>query len=48
MLISNHETRYKIPTETLRELNERAIGPWLKDALIDWSIIIGTLFLPAI
>ena len=34
-----HE-RFRVPTETLRVLNRRALFPWLSDAIIDWSVIV--------
>ncbi len=33
--------KVRITPDQLKVLNERAAWPWLKDALLDWAVMIG-------
>ncbi len=35
----------RITPDQLKVLNERAAWPWLKDALLDWTVMIGAIIL---
>ena len=35
----------KITAAQLRHFNERAVWPWLKDALLDWAVMTGAIIL---
>jgi fatty acid desaturase len=37
--------RDRITPAQLKVLNERAVWPWLKDALLDWAVMIGAVVL---
>jgi fatty acid desaturase len=40
--------RDRITPAQLKVLNERAVWPWLKDALLDWAVMIGAVSLAGI